>query len=195
MNILKLFYLLITGAILFVNTSEAKEHPCSFSKRVPYLEKGCEGEACGFYHYNYALKNFKIYQNPDLKSKIMGEIKKCEHLKKIEPYYWRISFAKTKVLQANNELKKLDVETGDILTVKRYQGEGFQDVCIGQIEVGVEEGDQVRAISQGKTEEWVKVTNDNGLSGWIKREPETIMWAYTSDEAKKCSPNHKLKGL
>src|SRR5690606_36737133 len=102
---------------LFTANFMAKEHSCSILSKTPYLEKGCEGEACSFFHYDYALKEFKIYEKPATSSTIVGKIKKCEHLKIIEPFYWRISFAKTKVIRVDDELKKHNVNIGDILIV------------------------------------------------------------------------------
>jgi hypothetical protein len=195
--------ILILTITTFINPSFAKIHLCDLEKSLPKLLKGCEGEACGFTHYDYAISDFKVFEKPNKKSKVAGIVKKCNYLKSIKSYTKKIKMAKAKVTSITGSLKSLGVSVGDTITIKMYDGEGWATACVKDknIEVffgGIEMSggvSTVKSVSEGKSVEWTNVKDELGVSGWTRRDGEKIMWAYELDNSKKCSPGHKFKSL
>lgn len=54
---------------IITSFSFAKTHNCDETKKLPMLIESCEGEACGFYHYDKTLEDISLYKKPSLKSK------------------------------------------------------------------------------------------------------------------------------
>ena len=197
---MKNFNKLLFLFIFLTNTSLATTHICNESKKLPKLIESCEGEACGFYHYDKALEDIPLYEKPSFKSKKVATIKKCEKFKKLAPVMKMISFGTAKVSTLNQALVENKVKIGDIITLYQYQGEGYLALCIGENKdiQGVMKGmsgwdksiAEVSVIKNTVNEAWVKLTTMSGGVGYTPRK-NNIMWYAMIDEKLLCKPEDK----
>lgn len=185
---------------LLTNVAFATSHICNESKKLPKLIESCEGEACGFYHYDKALKDITLYEKPSLKSKVVGTIKRCEKFKSLSPIMKMKSFGTAKVLTLSKTLENQSVKVGDIVTLFQYQGEGYLALCVGDnkdiqgVMEGLSDGDKsIAEVSIAKktvNEAWVKLTTMKGIIGYTPRQ-NNIMWYAMIDEKLLCNPEDK----
>ena len=186
----------------FSISTYAVTHLCDESKKLPKIINSCEGEACAFYHYDKALEDIPLYEKPSLKSKMVDLIKKCEQFKSLDVLMKMKSFGIAKVLFLNDELKKVNVAVGDIVTVYQYQGEGYLALCVGNkkdiqavvegLRGGQNEIDEISSQKDTVNEAWVKLTTTSGVVGYSPRK-NNIMWYATIDTKKLCDPKDTAK--
>jgi len=187
---------------MFTQSLSAKEYQCYDEKSLPKLTEGCEGEACDFYHYERALSDIQLFSKPDLKSKQIGIIKKCEKLNGLKVYMVVKRYGKAKVLKTSTILKKLKIKKNDVTTIQRYGGEGYLFLCINKIKnidalmsaAGVSNDPKVatvKVLNNTITEEWIRLIDKKGNSGYAQRTEKTVMWYATYSESKLCDPSHK----
>lgn len=190
----------ILCSLFFINLAFASSHLCNESKNLPKLIESCEGEACGFYHYDKALEDIPLYEEVSIESRIVATIKKCEKFKSLTPVMKMKSFGTAKVITLNDSLLKKSVKVGDIVTLFQDQGEGYLALCIGDkkdiqgVMEGMTGGDtsiaEVSVVKNTVNEPWVKLTTIKGVVGFTPRK-NNIMWYAMIDEKLLCGPEDK----
>lgn len=186
--------------ILFSISAFSVTHECDESKKLPKIIESCEGEACGFYHYDKALEDIPLYEKPSLKSKKTTILKKCENFKDLKPIMKMKSFGTAKVVTLNSTLDEMKVNIGDIVTLYQYQGEGYLALCVGNkkniqgVMKGMSGGDksiaEVSIVENTVNEPWVKLTTISGVVGYTPRK-YNIMWYSMIDEKLLCEAGDK----
>jgi hypothetical protein len=187
---------------IFTGNGFSKEHNCDLDKTLPKVIESCEGEACGFYHYDRALSDITLYENPSTNSKVVGHIKRCDRFYELKPIMLMKSLGKAKINIPNQVLKEKNVKKGDIVKIAQYTGEGYLLLCLeGKTNIdaamkGLRAKSEVyiadvSILKNTKNEAWVRLKNSKGVSGFSPRTNKTIMWYATYDDKKLCHPSHK----
>ncbi|MBN22614.1 MAG: hypothetical protein CL678_15125 [Bdellovibrionaceae bacterium] len=176
-------------------------YPCRSDKKLPRLEKGCEGEGCGFLKYNKAIKTVSVFETASRKSKILGNIKRCEKIEGFEPYTLLSELGWVEVLKPNKQLKKIGVKKGSVIQLTESLGEGYLTACSGihkidAVDQRIEKsGDvaEVQTLIQHKSEGWIKLKLKNGRSGYVPETENFYMGYHSYEPSQLCPEDHPLE--
>ncbi len=171
---------------------------CSMYKKLPHLSKGCEGEACGFLQYKKAVKSVSVYAEPDTESKKIGTLNRCQKIDSFETYSKLNEYGFAEVIKPNEQLKKIGVKKGDLITVVRYLGEGYLAACVGKIKIDAVDskndpyGKQasVKVLQYNKSDVWVKLKLQSGVSGYVPDKSNFYMGYATYYPEYFCPEDH-----
>lgn len=174
--------------------ADAKSWKCDLP--LPYLHKGCDGVGCDLLTYDKAISNVDVYEKPNLKSKILGKIKKCETLKSVEGYKMIEEFGTLQINVWPESYKDVSVKHKDTVEFLNYKGEGGYEVCIHKKNYEIYSSlasqealrrkrgykfklldfDYAMPISSGKSQEWYKVKAASGLEGFVPYNEEKLFF-------------------
>lgn len=169
----------------------AKDWKCEFP--TPYVQEGCDGTGCDLLTYDKSLYDVKVYAKPDLKSKLVGHLKKCETIKSVKGYKVIEEFGRLQVNQWPKNLGEVNVKHGDTVEFLNYTGEGGYKICINKKIFGgfsvlvtpralrpvkgykfvLEDFNFLMQIDEGKSQAWYKVQTQKGLEGFVLNEDIT----------------------
>lgn len=139
-------FVILTSALTF------SCHAFASTENLKTIE-GCQGEACGCTHETKTNKEFSLYSEMDLKSKLLGKFKSGTEAKAIKPV--------TKVLDPGKSTVKtvkgpeVDLKPGDEVTHVFDMGEGFS-----------------KAMRNGK---WIEFSNEKVQLNPVKK-PSYETW-------------------
>lgn len=155
----------------------------------------CNGEVCGYLAYPKAIRGVKLYEKPDLKSKIIGEIKRCDVIKNFKHHS---VFRESGEAEALADIPGWNLKKGNL--VKFYfSQEGDYFGCVDNKPVvfyasppKYKDPSCFTHRSSSKLENWVQHTASNGVSGFSKVESDSFYVGYSgSDE--RCPEDQKPK--
>jgi hypothetical protein len=175
-----------------------KLRSCSIHKKLPQLSKGCEGEACGFLKYNKSTKKVDAYENANVSSKVIGTLNRCDKIEKFETFIVLQNYGLAEVITPNDQLKKMGVSKGDIISVVKSLGEGYLDACVDKniidaVDSGTDPyGKQanLKVLQYNKSESWVKLKLPSGKFGFIPEDKGFYMGYYGYSAEYLCPEDH-----
>lgn len=129
----------------------------------------CNGEVCGYLSYPKAINDVKLHARPDLKSPIVGQVKKCQ---KIENFKVVSIFREFGELEALTELEGYGLKKGDKVKYL-WSKEGNYYGCLKNRPIVIYaygERDLAKTcffqIKPSLLEEWVHHKASNGKMGY-----------------------------
>ncbi len=187
-----------TTHIFYNSDKKTSFYPCHRFKKLPHLEKGCEGEACGILKYDKAIKSVDVFENAENNSKTIGHIKKCQKIERFESYTLLSELGWAEVLAPNRKLQKLGIQKGAIIQLTNSLGEGYLTACLGDhkidaFEQGTEQlGDiaNVKSLAHHKSEGWGKLKLPNKKHGFVPERENFYMGYYNYEPALLCPEDH-----
>lgn len=155
----------------------------------------CNGEVCGYLAYPKAIRDVKLYAKPDLKSEIVGEIKRCDVIKNFKHQSVLKKFGEVEVL---NDIPGWKLKKGDLIKFAWTQ-EGDYFGCVNNRPVvfyasppGHPDPSCFLDKTSSQAEDWVSHTASNGKTGFSKVESDSFYVGYSgSDE--RCPEDLKIK--
>jgi hypothetical protein len=139
-------------------------HAIAATESLKSIE-GCQGEACGCTHETKANKEFSLYSEMDLKSKLLGKFKSGTEAKALKPVTKVLDPGKATVKTVSDP--KVDLKPGDEVTHIFDMGEGHSKVMHGGkwIEFSNEKV-QLNSLKKPAYETWfeVQVGQNHGYS-------------------------------
>lgn len=159
---------------------------------TPQFIEGCEGEACGILMYEKAIKEVDVYKEPSLGSKVIDKLGRCEIIKDFQAHLWIREFGKAKITALNTD-KIPNLKLGDLVSIRKYIGEGYLRACWGDLEFQVSEFPipsiydpiNVEVLFSPKTEAWVKLTTPRNITGYTP-DSDFYIGKYTDEEGLLC---------
>jgi hypothetical protein len=132
---------------------------------TPFIMRGCEGECCGNIKSNKIINEAKLFQYPDVTSKVVGSLKKNStfDLNKFEMYIRVGSYG-----SAEYSSKKLTVISAESEgAVFAFDGTKFDSFGGGSDECIACERSSYK-YKAPVTESWIKIYYGKNNWGWIK---------------------------
>lgn len=163
----KSFYIFLLS-IIFVFSSQVFAQ----TLKLPYIDAGaCPFECCTYRQW-VANRDTVLLKNMSNNSPIAFRVRKGEKVTGMTGVVITTKAGVVKVLKNTtiDEEGKVRVNTGDILYLLTYLGEGYYRTWYkGRIEVGsYYENPNVKQISEPEAIWWVKIKNRKGQIGWTK---------------------------
>ena len=146
---------------------KGKTIPCNILKNGPLLVEACEGEGCFAILENGLLLQDKVvlYEKPDIKSKVLGVLKKCEPYRKLKSYLLIKKLFPAKVTVSPYNSNSIGIRKGDKVFITHSGGEGSYFVCLGD-KVFSDWGDQ-NAVGLGEGEFVLEKEAIIGQDSWF----------------------------
>jgi hypothetical protein len=138
---------------------------------IPDTVDGCEGESCSQFSQATLMSDTEMLASLDSR-KVSTRLKKGQVLR--DPTEFKIvvlKAGKVKVLDRSLSVEGTDrmLARGMIFSTIGYFGEGYLIGCIGRHRFSFD-GGAVEFMSDSTTENWVKMTDEQGNSGFVNRD-------------------------
>ncbi len=166
---------------------------------------GLQGEAAGRIESKLVTKDVKIYKDKSLKSKVIGQLKKCEKLPEVDFVTIVEKFGLLKITYLSEEISKMyKLNVGDTVDLIWNEGEGSMQACFGgNSDIPAFEGNEndmleegrpgsdfrVSIESRGKISEWAEIKMPNGKIGFVPGTEKFYQGHY--DDPPKCKESKK----
>lgn len=153
---------------------------------------GCEGEGCKILRYKKAVKGIRIYEKPDLSSKEVDRLARCEKFHSFTPMLLtkRVGHGTLKVDKFMDPTLK--EKPGKKFKYIQELGEDFFKVCIDNkvYEVDLSE---VSTDLKNKNESWIKIKTPRGIEGYARGNRPFYMGVYNFDTTLLCPEDRVSK--
>lgn len=146
----------------------------------------CNGEACGYLAYPKAIRSVKLHAKPDSKSKVVGEIKRCDVIKN---FTLKSLFRKFGEAEALADIPGWDLKKGDKVKIAWSQ-EGHSFGCVNKNPVIFDTSCFLHK-TMSQLEYWVSHTASNGRAGYSKVERD-IFYVKYSGSNERCPEDVKF---
>lgn len=165
---------------------------CSFTfsfelcpPKVGNFFAGCEEDGCEILRYPKAVKSVRIYDRPDLSSKVVDRLERCEKFHGFKKMLLtkKIGFGTLKVDKFMDQ--RLNGSKGKSFKAIQATGNGFYKVCVDNkiYEVDVAE---ISTEQKVRNELWIEIKTPRGITGYARGNRPFYMGQLNFDSTLLC---------
>ena len=157
----------------------------------------CVGEGCGL-AYDKAITDIVLLAKPEPGAQTVATLERCQTLPDSKPMELITQLGLARVARVDfssagvEESAELSLVSGDFVALVQDEGEGFYEVCAGDIRFEAVDSSMpggivfIDVLKPAQSQSWIRFQLDETSYGYVRASNPGLMRAYAFDQTRVC---------